>query len=274
MSSIPPQMRQSRRQKERSMQRTDVRTSTTSIGDSPPLRRRQIAQLIYALPPTARLRSTDEVREIAQEAQAQNDGNLIVHGGTPSRPLPVVTSTSSSSSNAPPLGRRQIAQRARRERERANRVREFTFGDVNPLIFGKTVHTIQRSDETPAMRNDTANERIVDERHAFSFHVFFHGTLPLTSFRVTFALPCIVSQRFSQDSPSLQPRRMAQRARRLREKQIRTASLNTSNQRALSMDREFTEDDINLEEVCQCGGMWDHDDDTFDVNFYIDAYSL
>ncbi|KAH9031276.1 hypothetical protein EDB84DRAFT_1438909 [Lactarius hengduanensis] len=257
MSSIPPQMRQSRRQKERSMQRTDVRTSTTSIGDSPPLRRRQIAQRARRARERAnrvdrRERSSPQVREIAQEAQAQNDGNLIDHGDTPSRPLPVVTSTSSSSLNAPPLGRRQIAQRARRERERANR----------------------RSDETPAMRNDTANERIVDERHAFSFHVFFHGTLPLTSFRVALALPCIVSQRFSQDSPSLQPRRMAQRARRLREKQIRTASLNTSNQRAHSMDREFTEDDINLEEVCQCGGMWDHDDDTFDVNFYIDAYSL
>ncbi|KAH8978382.1 hypothetical protein EDB86DRAFT_943115 [Lactarius hatsudake] len=246
MSSIPPQMRRSRRQKERSMQHTDVRTSKTPmIGDSPPLRPRQISQrarrareranrvcinifkVIYALPPTPRLQvnrreqPSPRVQEIAQEARAQNDGDLIVHGDNPSRPLPVVTSTSSSSLNAPPLGRRQIAQRARRERERAN-------------------CTVQRSNETPAMRNDTANEKIVDE-----------------------------SQRFSQDSPSLQPRRMAQRARRPREKQIRTTSsgLNTSNQRAQSMDREFTEDDINLEEVCQCGGIWDHDDNAFDVNF-------
>ncbi|KAH8977995.1 hypothetical protein EDB86DRAFT_991153 [Lactarius hatsudake] len=227
MSSIPPQMRRSRRQKERSMQHTDVRTSKTPmIGDSPPLRPRQISQRARRARERAnrvsrREQPSPRVQEIAQEARAQNDGDLIVHGDNPSRPLPVVTSTSSSSLNAPPLGRRQIAQRARRERERANR-------------------TVQRSNETPAMRNDTANEKIVDE-----------------------------SQRFSQDSPSLQPRRMAQRARRPREKQIRTTSsgLNTSNQRAQSMDREFTEDDINLEEVCQCGGIWDHDDNAFDVNF-------
>ncbi|KAH9059447.1 hypothetical protein EDB83DRAFT_933037 [Lactarius deliciosus] len=45
MSSIPPQMRQSHLHKERSAQHTDVRTSAMSmIGDSPPLRPRQIAQ--------------------------------------------------------------------------------------------------------------------------------------------------------------------------------------------------------------------------------------
>ncbi|KAH8976948.1 hypothetical protein EDB92DRAFT_1898219 [Lactarius akahatsu] len=45
-------------------------------------------------------------------------------------------------------------------------------------------------------------------------------------------------------------------------------------ERVARVNRGHIENEIQPEQVCQCQGIWDHDDDAFDVDYYIEANSL